>query len=391
MTLSISPAHRVFAGFAIYSFSMGNIFPRLADVQSGMGVTTSALGLGLIGAPIGTLVALTFATRTLERLGFHRVLPLAIPLLAALYAIAVHAPSPAVLFALLIPVGMTVGCIEIMLNAEADRTEHLLGRRIMNRSHAFWSIGFFTAGLFGAQLAALGLSPQRHLALVVPLVAVASFLALRGYVPSPPRHVEGAEETPHFAMPTWGILLIVVVTMPAMLLEGASMDWSAIYMRDVFSSDKFWQGIAVSSFAMAQGFMRFFSDGVVERTSPATLARVLFLSLGIGCLVVVLSPYPLLSLAGFAAMGFGTSAIFPLAMSAAARRTDRSSALNIAALAQFSFLMFLLGPPLLGFVAHSFGIRMAFGLSLPLVVVSLLTAGALGRDSGKTKDQQRIA
>ena len=69
MTLSLSPAHRVYAGFAIYSFAMGNIFPRLADVQSGMGVTTAALGLGLIGAPVGTLLSLTFATRTLERLG----------------------------------------------------------------------------------------------------------------------------------------------------------------------------------------------------------------------------------------------------------------------------------------------------------------------------------
>ena len=158
--LTLSPARRVFAGFAIYSFAMGNIFPRLADVQTGMGVTTAALGLGLIGAPIGTLFALTFATRHLEKRGFDRVLPPALPFLAALYAAAVHAPSPLILFLLLLPVGVTIGCIEIILNAEADRTEHMIGRRIMNRAHAFWSIGFFTAGLFGAQVAGAGLSPQ---------------------------------------------------------------------------------------------------------------------------------------------------------------------------------------------------------------------------------------
>ena len=301
------------------------------------------------------------------------------PLLALLYALAVHAPSPLILFLLLVPVGAVVGCIEIMLNAEADRTEQLLGRRIMNRSHAFWSIGFFSAGLFGAQLASFGVSPQLHLALVVPLIAVASHLALRGYVPSPARTGVAGHDAPHFAAPTAAILLLVVVTMPAMLLEGASMDWSAIYMRDAFMADKFWQGIAVSSFAVAQGLMRFYADGVVERFSPAALARVLFLFLLAGCLTVVFSPFPLLSLAGFAAMGLGTSAIFPLAMSAAARRTDRSSALNIAALAQFSFLMFLAGPPLLGFVANEMGIRSAFGISLPLIAVSLLTADALGR------------
>ncbi len=376
--LNLSPARRVFAGFAVYSFAMGNIFPRLADVQADMGVTTAALGLGLIGAPVGTLVALTFATPHLERIGFGRLLPPALPLLALLYAVAVHAPSPLILFLLLLPVGATVGCIEIMLNAEADRTEHLIGRRIMNRSHAFWSVGFFTAGLFGAQVAALGVSPQLHLALIVPLVALGSYLALRDYQPSPARGGIAGGDVPHFAAPTLAILILVAVTAPAMLLEGASMDWSAIYMRDTFAADKFWQGIAVSSFAVLQGLMRFFADGVVERTSPASLARVLLVALGLGCLIVVFSQGPLLSLAGFAAMGLGTSAIFPLAMSAAAQRQDRSSALNIAALAQFSFVMFLLGPPLLGFVATHLGIRMAFGLCLPLVLVGLMTAGALG-------------
>ncbi len=377
--ISLSPIHRVFAGFACYSFAMGNIFPRLADVQSGMGLTTAALGLGLIGAPVGTLVSFTFASPYLDKIGYGRLLPWALPLLAALYALAVHAPSPLILFLMLLPVGVVIGCVEIMLNAEADRTEFLVGRRIMNRSHAFWSIGFFSAGLFGAQVASFGISPQLHLALVVPLVALGSYLALHDYVPSPPRGVVADHKAPLFVAPTSAILVLVAVTIPAMILEGASMDWSAIYMRDSFDADKFWQGIAVASFAVLQGLMRFYADGVVERFSPAALARVLFVALGMGCVTVVLSPWPILSLIGFAAMGLGTSAIFPLAMSAAAQRNDRASALNIAALAQFSFMIFLLAPPILGYIAHGWGIRAAYAVALPFVLVSLVTAGALGK------------
>ena len=377
--ISLSPIHRVFAGFACYSFAMGNIFPRLADVQSGMGVTTAALGLGLIGAPVGTLVSFTFASPYLDKIGYGRLLPWALPLLAALYALAVHAPSPLILFLMLLPVGVVIGCVEIMLNAEADRTEFLIGRRIMNRSHAFWSIGFFSAGLFGAQVASFGISPQLHLALVVPLVGLGSYLALHDYAPSPARGVEADHKAPLFVAPTWPILVLVAVTIPAMILEGASMDWSAIYMRDSFGANEFWQGIAVASFAVLQGLMRFYADGVVERFSPASLARVLFVALGLGCVTVVLSPWPILSLIGFAAMGLGTSAIFPLAMSAAAQRNDRASALNIAALAQFSFMIFLLAPPLLGYIAHGWGIRAAYAVALPFVLVSLVTAGALGK------------
>ena len=55
--LRLSPQHRVFAGFAIYAFSLGNIFPRLPDIKAAMGVQEGALGLGLIGMPVGTLLA----------------------------------------------------------------------------------------------------------------------------------------------------------------------------------------------------------------------------------------------------------------------------------------------------------------------------------------------
>lgn len=379
MPLYLNPARRVFAGFAIYSFAMGSIFPRMPDVQQAMGVSEGQLGFGLIGAPVGTLVALTFATPLLERIGFKAALIAAIPLLALLYAIAVHAATPLQLFLLLIPVGLTVGSIEIMLNLEADRTEHMLGYRIMNRSHAFWSIGFFSAGLFGAAMAQLGVSPQWHLALCVPIALAGVYLCLSDYVPSPPRPNTSAEKPPRFATPTAAIMVLVAVTVSAMLLEGGSMDWSAIYMRDVFGATPFMQGFVVAAFAFSQATTRFFADGFVDRSSPANVARAMLGVLLAGCVLVVAAPGLLLSLIGFALMGAGTAVIFPLAMSAAAQRHDRAASTNVAALAQISFTVFLLGPPLLGFVAEHWGIRASFGIGLPLVILSLLTAGSLGK------------
>jgi MFS family permease len=381
--LELSRSRQVFASFAIYSFAMGNIFPRLGDVQLQMGVTTGQLGLGLIGAPLGTLIALTFATPFLDRIGYRAALLVGIPAVALLYAVAVQAPDPLTFFMLLVPVGLVVGCVEIIVNIEADRVEHLVGYRIMNRSHAFWSIGFFSAGLAGAFVASLGISPQLHLALNVPVVVAAMALCLWNFHPAPPRPGGTTAPAPRFASPTKAILILVVVTLPAMILEGASMDWSAIYMRDVFGVSPFLAGIAVACFAASQALMRFFADGFVDRYSPASVARVLLVVLLAGCLIVSLSPWPYLSLAGFAAMGMGTSAIFPLAMSAAAQRKDRSAALNISALAQFSFMMFLLGPPLLGYVGETLGIRTAFGIGLPLIALSLLLVNALGRKSTK--------
>lgn len=378
MPFALTPARRVFAGFAAYSFALGSIFPRIPDVQAAMGVGEGAFGLGLIGSPVGTLVALTFATPLLERIGFRRALLALIPLLALLYAVAVHAPTPLALFLLLLPVGLTVGSIEIILNIEADRTEHLVGYRIMNRAHAFWSIGFFTAGLFGAAMAQLGLSPQLHLALIVPLVVLAVAVLLSGYQPSPPRPSLNTDKVPHLAWPTPAILVLVAATLSVMLLEGASLDWSAIYMRDVFDATPFMQGFVVATFAFSHALTRFYADLIVDRSTPANVARVMTCVLLAGCLLVVWSDALWLSLAGFALMGVGSSVTFPLAMSAAAQRHDRPSAINVAALAQISFTVFLIGPPLLGIIAENWGIRFAFGVGLPFILLSLLTAGSLG-------------
>ena len=108
------------------------------------------------------------------------------------------------------------------------------------------------------------------------------------------------------------------------------------------------------------------------------VARTLLSVLGLGALLVFFATSAPMALSGFALMGIGTSALFPLAMSAAAQRTDRPAAINVAALAQISFVAFLLGPPLLGLIAETFGIRFSFGVGLPLVVLSFLAAGALG-------------
>jgi MFS family permease len=376
--LDLPPEQRVYGGFFVYSFCMGSLPPRLPDLQRMMQIEEGALGFGLIGAAAGTLVSLSFFGPILERIGYRRSILTLIPLLALLYAIASFAGGPLAFFLLLFPVGIVIGGIEIILNLEADRTEHMIGHRIMNRAHAFWSFGFFSAGIISALVAQSGLSPQIHLFLMVPLVIVGVALILGRFDPAPHRTGTSDEKPPQFAVPTMAIMVLVAVTLSAMIMEGAGIDWAAIYMRDVFAVSPFLSGFAVALGAGAQAVTRFFADPFVERYSPTAVSRVLLGVLGVGVLLVFFASSDWLALVGFALMGVGTSVIFPLAMSAAAQLTDRPAPTNVASLAQISFVAFLLGPPLLGYVAEHFGIRWSFGVGLPLVILSIVCAGALG-------------
>ena len=93
--------------------------------------------------------------------------------------------------------------------------------------------------------------------------------------------------------------------------------------------------------------------------------------------MVAAAPHPYVALAGFSLMGVGCSAVYPLAVSAAAQRTDRPPAVNVAALGQMTFVVFFLGPPLLGFVAQATDIRFSYVAVLPLIVAALLLIRAL--------------
>jgi MFS family permease len=376
--LSLSPQHRIFAAFALHAFGMGSIFPRMPDIKSAMGVGEGALGLSLIGLPVGTLTALTFAAPLLERIGFRRSLLIAVPLVTVAYAIAIHLMSPFSFFLALMPVGFLIGCVEIIINVEADRVEAQINKRIMNRAHAFWSFGFFAAGLYGASMAQLQISPQIQLALMVAFSMTAVTLLLGQFRPAPTRSNEDDTVKHLFARPTWSILVLVGVTVSAMLMEGAGIDWSAIYMRNLFSAGPFLAGSAVATVALSQAVARYFADGFVDRHSPSGVARFTLWILAAGITCVFFAAIPSVSLFGFALIGIGTSAIFPLAVSAAAQRTDRSSAINVASFVQIAFTIFLVGPPLLGFVAEHWGIRWTYGIALPLALLSIATAGALG-------------
>lgn len=371
------PAHfGVYISFFIYSLTLGAIFPRLGDLQLQMGVSEGALGLALIGAPVGAQISLMFGGQFFERMGFRRVLLLGIPILGISEVLASTSNDPLGFFLFWMIGGLSIGALELVVNLEADRVEFQMGRRIMNRSHAFWSFGFFTAGIIGAVISQWNVAVTPHIAGMAIASTTITFLVLRNFTPAPPRSLKDGK-APKFVRPTKGILVLVAFTLSAMLLEGAGFDWSVIFMRDTFATAPLISGMALAFGALTQSITRYFADAYVDRFGPIRVARASILTLGFGAVLVTLSPLPWVALLGFALMGVGNGVVFPLAMSAAAQRTDRPAATNVAALAQLSFITFLIAPPLLGIVAEHFGIRVSFGIGIPLVVLSWFTVSSL--------------
>ena len=368
--------HNVYFSFFIYSFSIGSFFPRIGDLQLKMNIGESILGLALMGLPLGVQISLIIADKILQIFGIRLVMCLGIPVIGISLIFSALSNNPFLFFLSLTIGGLAVGSIEVALNLEADRVEYRTSQRIMNRSHSFWSLGFVFSGLIGAILSQLNVSPIIHFALSFLFCSFLTIYFFNKYIPSPMRP-NFSSNNKVFIIPTKSILALVVFTFSGMLIEGAGIEWSIIFMRDIYSTPSFINGLAFILGALSQFIVRFFADDFIENYGPVNISRTSIIMMFTGVLIVYLSTMPFLALLGFTLMGGGTAVIFPLAMSAAAQKTDRPAAVNVASLAQISFLVFLIGPPLLGFIAENYGIRFSFGISLPLLILSWMFINTL--------------
>lgn len=383
--MTIAPQHRLYACFFLFAVTTGALMARLPDIQTHLGVTEGQLGLTMIGMAIGSLISLTFGASVIEKLGVRSTAFLTVLGPALLFAtIPWLGVAPAV-FGVLFATGLLSGALEINLNVEIDRLEMHTGGRFMNRAHGFWSVGFFVTALAGAGIRQSGLSVEAHLGLVAAFVVLVGGYMIWGIVPAPAPQRTHSESTHRIAFPNWGLLPLCLIGFAAFLVEGAGIDWSAIYMRDVFSAEPFIGGMGLALFAGFMAAMRLGADPIVARFGPRRVAMVLLSIASPGVLLVGYAPMPELALAGFALMGIGCSAVYPLAVSAAAQRTDRPAAVNVAALGQVSFVVFFLAPPLLGFVAEYLGIRNSYLVCLPLLLAGLWASSfALGNRKVET-------
>ena len=363
------PQRNIYFSFFIYSFCLGVFFPRIGDLQNQMGIGETTLGLTLLGPAIGVQISLLFADKIFSLLGFRLVMCLGVPILGLALVCSSLTFKPFIFFISLMLGGFAIGILEVAVNLEADRIEYKISKKIMNKSHSFWSLGFFCSGLTGALFSQMKVSPFVNFSLSLFLGTFLTILFCSKYIPADERPNSSVNNS-LFVKPTKAVLALVVLTLSPMLLESASIDWSVIYMRDIFFTPPFINGLAIVMVALTQFSVRYYADQYVEIYGSEKVSKISVVAMLIGVVSVCFSNSPYLSLVGFVFIGGGSAVIFPLAMSAAAQKTDRPAAINVASLAQISFLVFLLAPPILGFIAENFGIRISFGIGLPLVIVS---------------------
>lgn len=362
---------------------IGCLLTRLPEIREALEVEYAELALALIGASIGTLVMLPVAGRLLSALGIRRALLVGMPLYLVSMALAPHAGSVIALFIILLAVGGAIAFTELGLNLGATYFEQQSGRLVMSRLHGCWSIGLMCGSLLGVAFAWLGLGLAVSTAIVAaisvgPLIYSSQTMPRLGARVETDEDGSGGGRHPRFPLV---LIAIALFSMPLTMVEGAVGDWSAIMLRDVFGAGPAVAGIGFALFAALHAAGRLGGDWCKARLGVLPLARLLGVTCLAGNLLVVFSPHAGVAILGFALFGLGASAGYPLAMSAAGALPGRTPR-HLATLTFFGIGAFLVGPPLIGFVADQAGLRAGYAVMLPLLAMSLLMSGGLRPRAG---------
>jgi MFS family permease len=364
--------------FALQPVALGSWLPMIPQVQLALGLGPAKLALALLGMPAGTLVTLLFAGRLASALGARATIICGF----IVYLLAMPLPAwtsgVTALFLTLALAGGAMSILELGMNLKADEIEKTGGRLIMSTCHGFWSAGIMLGSLIGSAFAAYGV--PANLAVTVTAAAIAPLALLTAKGLPLQRSIEGpaaADRAKASRYPGRTLLGISIFTFGITMTEGAMADWSAIYLRDIFAAAGGTGGMGYAVFAAMVAVGRFGGDVLKARFGAVKTAQSCGLSALAGLLIIVAAPVAALAFFGFALTGFGVSAAFPLAVTAAAQLNDRPSASSVAILSFVALSGFLIGPPIIGFAAEHSNMRIGLAMLLPALALSFLHIGYL--------------
>lgn len=365
--------------FAVHGAVTGNFATRIPWIRDHLSLEAGELGIALAFPAIGAALAMPLAGRVAHRLGSRAALRLLLALWCASLALPALSPALPVLCTALLAYGAASGLADVAMNALGVETEERIGRPIMSGLHGMWSAGALAGSAVGTLAAHAGIDARPHLGIASAVLTVLGLLVCGGVLDLRPRAEE--HPPPRFARPPRAALVIGAVGFCAVFAEGASLEWSAVYLRDVVGSGAGLAAACTTAFSCAMAAARFAGDATVRRFGPVRTVRAGGVLACAGGLSVVGTSHAVPVIAGFALLGLGIAVVVPLAFAAAARSGPEPSQ-AIAGVATITYTSGLIAPSAIGQVADATSLTVSFGLVTVLAAVLAAAAGALRVPAG---------
>jgi MFS family permease len=382
------PRLAVIAVFFVHGFLFASWTAHIPQLQHHLGLSDGRLGIALLGAPIGSVVAMVVAARLLPRVGSQLMVRM------ALVGYCVTGPfigltgSLGSFFVAFVLWGFFQGTLDVSMNTQAIAVERFSGRVLMPGFHGSWSTGALVGAVTGAAAVGLGFSlSEQLLALAIPCLLVVGWLTTS--LIADPR--TGSDPEPSKGGPDGrrgvlqgAVLVLGGIAFADMLCEGAAADWAAVYLHNSLHAVPWVAGLAYAAYALAMLSVRLSGNRIFTRFAAHRVLPLFAVIASLGFAAGLVIARPASMLVGFALLGAGLGGVVPIVLSAAGAVSNVDTGRAVAAVAGCGWAGYVVGPVVIGEMASTTTLQIALFL-IPLL------AGIVAVATGMAKPLRRSA
>ena len=378
--------HRI--AVSLFFYTCGTIFAswaaRIPSVKDQFGLNEAELGATLFMLPLGSLIALPVAGWAVSHFGSRTMLFLSTIGYASLLLLLGYCSTTFQLSACLFAFGFFGDIVNIAVNTQALMVQEEHYRKpLMSSFHGMWSLGALTGAFTGGLFMKAGAGLLGHftvIAVIILVLAVAFFFYLI------PKDTPRQQDQKLFALPDKSLLILSLICLCCALCEGAMADWSSLYYKQVLQDVNSISTTGYTAFALLMAGGRLIGDRIAERFGYKGTLQMDSVLISAGLLLAILVQHPVAVIIGFGMVGLGVATIIPIVYSLAGKSKTMAPSVALAAVSTLGFTGFLIGPPVIGFLAHEVSLRWALLLVVALAgMIGVLAA--VNRESGSGNRQ----
>lgn len=359
MELKIKQRISLSAYFFLSGICFATWASRIPTIKIFYNLNEAELGNLLFIMPISSLIGLPFSGWLVSK--FNSRNPLIVSFIFYSLALFFIGYSNNILFlsVSLFLFSFSMRIINIAINTQSIALQNTFQKKIIGSFHGLWSLGGLIGVGFSTLMVKFDVTMKHHL-LIIAIFSLAIALISYQFLMKSDKPTTGNKLI--IGKPDTFILLLGILVFLAAVCEGGMFDWSGVYFKEVIKEDVFTLGYFIFMFFMA--FSRFVSDKIIDviGMKKAYVISATFISSGIS--MVIIFPYFWPAIIGFSLVGIGVAAIIPMTYALAGKSKKYSAGLIVSIITTYGIVGMLLGPPLVGYLAHLFNLKTAFVLFL---------------------------
>ncbi len=379
LELSSTQKNRIRLAVSLFFFSQGLAFStwasRIPTIKSELGISEGQLGTLLLLMPIGQLCTMALSGKLVAKYGSKNVLQIVVLIYPLILCSIGLAQNFYQLGAVLFFFGVVGNMCNISVNTQGVEVEKIYGKSIMSSFHGAWSIAGFTGALIGLLMMNLHVSTFYHFVIIYGLI-VLNWLINKKYlvdsVPSPPK-----EKKSLFSKPDTVLIQLGIIGFLSMATEGAMFDWSGVYFQDIVKAPQNLIVVGYASFMIMMATGRFVGDYFISKYGKQRVMQISGVLMSSGLMLSVFFPQFIICTIAFMMVGLGVACNVPTVYSVAGKTKNINPGVALATVSSISFLGFLMGPPLIGYIAEAFDLRYSYALFACFGLIMIVMVGKM--------------